>query len=71
MKHKQTLITQLLKACSEYDKTCYSHPGMEEALITRSFEEVIVFKALRLLPNKSLEKLIADIKMRKPLLKKD
>ena len=70
MKHKQTLITQLLKACSEYDKTCYSHPNMEEYEIPNSFDD-IRFKALRLLPNKSLEKLIADIKMQKPVLKKD
>ena len=70
MKCKQILITQLIKTCSEYDETCYSHPNMEEDERPNSFDD-IRYKALRLLPNKSLEKLIADIKMRKPVLKKD
>ena len=60
MKHKQKIITQLIRTCSEYDTAFPSEdPNGEQSSY---FHSVIIFKALRKLNNKELEKLIKETK---------
>ena len=60
MKHKQKIIMQLLKTCSEYDtKFPEVEPNGEQSSY---FLNVIVYKALRKLSNKQLEQLIKETK---------
>ena len=60
MKHKEKIITQLIRTCFEYDTAFPSDDLNGEQ--SSYFDNVIVPKALRKLTNKELEKLIKETK---------
>tara|TARA_E500000178_G_scaffold294878_1_gene300411 strand:+ start:770 stop:967 length:198 start_codon:yes stop_codon:yes gene_type:complete len=57
MKHKQKIITQLIKTCSEYDHSVNT-PDLVEEEMSCFLHDNILWKSLRMLSNKELEKLI-------------
>jgi hypothetical protein len=60
MKHKQKIIIQLLKTCSDYDaKFPEVEPNGDQSSY---FHNVVIYKALRKLTNKQLEQLIKETK---------
>jgi len=57
MKHKQKIIMQLIETCSEYNSSVNS-PDMVDEEKSDFLYDVILWKSLRMLSNKELEKLI-------------
>ena len=61
MKHKQKIILQLIKTCSEYDHSVNS-PDLDHEEMSCFLHDDILWKSLRMLSNKDLEKLITYTK---------
>ena len=61
MKHKSKIIMQLVKTCSEYNRSVNS-PDMVDEESSDFLYDVIIWKSLRMLSNKQLEKLIVYTK---------
>ena len=61
MQHKSKLIMQLVKTCSEYNRSVNS-PDMVDEESSDFLYDVIIWKSLRMLSNKQLEKLIVYTK---------
>ena len=61
MKHKSKIIMQLVKTCSEYNYSVNS-PDMVDEESSDFLYDVILWKSLRMLSNKQLEKLIVYTK---------
>ena len=61
MKHKSKIIMQLVKTCSEYNRSVNS-PDMVDEESSDFLYDVILWKSLRMLSNKQLEKLIVYTK---------
>jgi len=61
MKHKSKIIMQLVKTCSEYNHSVNS-PDMVDEESSDFLYDVILWKSLKMLSNKQLEKLIVYTK---------